>query len=1502
MAGFANRGQGWMGWCAAGAFLAVVAGCGEDPAPAADTGAPPADSTADVADSGESPDADRPGDVAVDVADSKTDAVDAKADGGDAKADGGDAKADGGDAKSDSADVKTDTIDVKTDVAPEATDEDSDDAADDDAMPDSDDTGEPEDVVAEVKDTAEVAPDVPVELPPKPDVTIDIPDGTCGKLPKGLAPGALIVTEIMISAGTVPDAVGEWFEIYNTTDQVIPLYGLKITDDKSDETTVLSCTAAVPPKGAFVLAKWGDKAQNGGVPADYVFDGLDLNDSADKLKLVSSDGVTLDEVSWDASWPLANMAGKSLSLDPTYFNPSDNDNSDHWCQAGNPWPGSAGDLGSPGFTNLPCPKPADTDGDGIADAKDNCLAAANPDQTDGDKDKVGDACDNCNSIANTDQKNADGDASGDACDPAQCGDAELDLGEGCDDGNKVDNDGCTPDCKFAAIVAAKIVITEIFPHTTQNDDAYAQWIELYNGDTAPVVIGGWKLVFAGKGESILPVDPPLTIQPGAYLLVGAEKNPLYNGGLTLAAAWKKGVLMDPVAGSIELYNNNLLIDKVEYAKNTPKVVPGTALQLDPSKLSVSYNDLAVYWCYSDVVMPATGDYGTPGKANPTCVQAGKDKDGDGLANEKDNCPFNSNIDQIDGDKDGLGDACDNCKALANKDQQDLDGDGAGEMCDNCPKVANPDQKDSDGDGFGDFCDSLTCGNGKTDAFEECDDGNTSPGDGCTANCQNENILIGSIIVTEVLIRPKAVEEAAGEWIELYNTTTQTLDLNGWTIKDNGLNSHKIAAPAGLPVAPKGTLVLAVNGDAKVNGGVKAAYVYSNFTLSNLSDSVIVEWNGKVIDQMSYVKVTLDPVNGFAITDGVAMSLDPGAYDHKANDNVANWCNAKKAWPGSAGDWGTPGTVNISCSNPCKEADKVTNKPDKTPCGDGAWCMSGECLDIPVCGNGKVESSNGELCDDGNLVPGDGCDAKCKIEPPPAAAGTLVISEVQVNPGAMPDSDGEWFEVYNPTKAAIDMTGWSISDTKGETHKLTHGCGNGYVEANERCDDGNTLAGDGCTPQCNVEGQCTSLVLDGLTGYVGITGAAGAALPFAYYPALTLHGWFLLDAASAGGTCTIGGAQVACSDLFSYGQAGKYPVGVRSASGKLFAFAGSVEVELGPAVLGKWTHVALTVEDGKQLRGWINGRPLATLPLKDWPGAAAKADFVSLGAQQDAGSGQLVHLMKGKVASFQVFSGQQINASGSPSSNPSYGLKVNFPSWYRVFGPQVKWPGAGKGDVLALQIDEGAGTALKDGSAQKHNAAAVAGSWASAANSNASGPYCAPGGVLQGETSPIAPGFDTFVVKPGEYALIARTSNQVINNGVRALYGWGDSGTLAGGPWVLSNGTDTVAIVNAAGKVVDQVAYDQSWPWANALAMMVKDGCLDTALNDTKDCWQIAGQPCAYGPLMDKTMATLAACANTPCTIAGEACAEIADCGGGGVSCKKCVLRDQGTPGGANVCQ
>lgn len=112
----------------------------------------------------------------------------------------------------------------------------------------------------------------------------------------------------------------------------------------------------------------------------------------------------------------------------------------------------------------------DSDGDGAGNCVDNCPTTPNPGQENFDADNSGDVCDfdddndsvadsqdNCQfgngnlvfelADANPDQTDTDGDGLGDnVCDPQVCGNRHLENPEGCDDGNKLNGDGCSSVC------------------------------------------------------------------------------------------------------------------------------------------------------------------------------------------------------------------------------------------------------------------------------------------------------------------------------------------------------------------------------------------------------------------------------------------------------------------------------------------------------------------------------------------------------------------------------------------------------------------------------------------------------------------------------------------------------------------------------------------------------------------------------------------------------------------------------------------------------------------------------------------------------------------------------------------------------------------------------------------------------------------------------------------------------------------------------------------------
>ncbi len=165
---------------------------------------------------------------------------------------------------------------------------------------------------------------------------------------------------------------------------------------------------------------------------------------------------------------------------------------------------------------------------------------------------------------------------------------------------------------------------------------------------------------------------------------------------------------------------------------------------------------------------------------------------------------------------------------------------------------------------------------------------------------------GTIIVNEIMQNPAAVSDTAGEWFELYNTTGGAIDIDGWTISDDGSNLHTISNGGPLEVPAGGYLVLGNNGDFATNGGVSVDYVYSSFSLGNTADEIVLTDTGAVeIDRVNY-----DGGPNFPNPDGASMALllsvlagDP----MNDNDLGANWEVSTIPY---GVDFGTPGGANI----------------------------------------------------------------------------------------------------------------------------------------------------------------------------------------------------------------------------------------------------------------------------------------------------------------------------------------------------------------------------------------------------------------------------------------------------------------------------------------------------------------------------------------------------------------------------------------------------------------
>ncbi|MCB0397476.1 MAG: CotH kinase family protein [Flavobacteriales bacterium] len=110
---------------------------------------------------------------------------------------------------------------------------------------------------------------------------------------------------------------------------------------------------------------------------------------------------------------------------------------------------------------------------------------------------------------------------------------------------------------------------------------------------------------------------------------------------------------------------------------------------------------------------------------------------------------------------------------------------------------------------------------------------------------------GQIMINEYLASNQSdAKDESGEredWIELYNTTSSSLDLYGLYLSDDKENPKKFAFPQGTVIPPNDYLIIWADEDVSIPN-----YLHANFKLSNDGEQLILtSIKGTIIDSLSF---------------------------------------------------------------------------------------------------------------------------------------------------------------------------------------------------------------------------------------------------------------------------------------------------------------------------------------------------------------------------------------------------------------------------------------------------------------------------------------------------------------------------------------------------------------------------------------------------------------------------------------------------------------------------
>jgi hypothetical protein len=388
------------------------------------------------------------------------------------------------------------------------------------------------------------------------------------------APGNIVITEIMYQPGYVDERLGEWIEVYNTTDKTIDLRGWSIGN--ADERFVIDGGVAVPPGVYVVLGNNSSFQTNGGLYESYAYKGVLFENEfradrgyADTVRLIS-ENVVIDAVAYDGGVAFPDGDGASIQLVPDGISASGNDMASAWCRSYSVF-GNAGELGTPGQPNDACL--ADADGDGYNEKID---------------------CDDQD--ANT-----------------YPGASEI-AGNSKDD----DCDGVTDE---ETVAAGAVIIDELMIDTSVVTDGSGEYIELFNTTAKDITLNGWTVRDSGSDHFTIGGSSTVVIKAHSYLVLGVNGYLNTNGGVNVDYVYGNAMTLDNTADEVMLVDDGTVVDQVAYDNSQGWTIPkGRSLGLSPTKLDAQSNDDSSSWCAATTsIPPGTGtDKGTPGATNDVC--------------------------------------------------------------------------------------------------------------------------------------------------------------------------------------------------------------------------------------------------------------------------------------------------------------------------------------------------------------------------------------------------------------------------------------------------------------------------------------------------------------------------------------------------------------------------------------------------------------------------------------------------------------------------------------------------------------------------------------------------------------------------------------------------------------------------------------------------------------------------------------------------------------------
>jgi len=166
---------------------------------------------------------------------------------------------------------------------------------------------------------------------------------------------------------------------------------------------------------------------------------------------------------------------------------------------------------------------------------------------------------------------------------------------------------------------------------------------------------------------------------------------------------------------------------------------------------------------------------------------------------------------------------------------------------------------------------------------------------------------GDLLITEIMYNPTALSDTEGEWFEIYNNSTQNINLQNLVIERDDVNRHVITDP--IELSPGAYYVFA---RTQQSTDASNTYLYgSAITLSNTGAVLSIYNEGTEADPGALIFSVNYGEAGFPDGSGATICLSPDMLSASEAVLGASWCTATSLY--NTGDYGTPGVINDLCN-------------------------------------------------------------------------------------------------------------------------------------------------------------------------------------------------------------------------------------------------------------------------------------------------------------------------------------------------------------------------------------------------------------------------------------------------------------------------------------------------------------------------------------------------------------------------------------------------------------